>query len=504
MKAPVHSYPVTSSDCPYRILSGEGSLVEKNGRAGLHFRSIHGRAVLKNHTLAHPAGSVVVWVLPMQEMFPSAPRAEHALSNKFFDRFMILSDREAIQEIEAAGFSWFITSLWHPVFMAKFGPGTIGASLGGTAGPQRMAFAASGHFEMPRHIWQQLALTWNHATGDYALWCNGIKVGSHDTSQEKGTVFPCGANLFLGHPGFATGSAEFYDVALGGKVLLRKFEEESTDRDEPWQKHLTRIYTGEGLRMLSALPLAGRDGWSEETSFRLDAEDLASEFFVQGSASCYSNTSEGLRVSTPGLEERDRLAGFIKSGDDKELDLTRTYLWTRHPFEGDLCVSLEFKIHAHGGLFLLMTQAAGIQGEDFLRDYPLRSDGSMRCVCWEDIRNYHWEFYREIVDVRNDLVSHVCLKNPWHRPVAFQIESRTWELDQWYSLTWLQIGDRLQGAIDGKIVVDFLDNGYQNNGPVLRHGRVALRAMMRTDLTLRNLRILQRPDVCRTQVPDLP
>jgi hypothetical protein len=33
---------------------------------------------------------------------------------------------------------------------------------------------------------------------------------------------------------------------------------------------------------------------------------------------------------------------------------------------------------------------------------------------------------------------------------------------------------------------------------VLRNGRIALRAMMRTDVTLRNLRVLERPDVSRT------
>jgi hypothetical protein len=45
--------------------------------------------------------------------------------------------------------------------------------------------------------------------------------------------------------------------------------------------------------------------------------------------------------------------------------------------------------------------------------------------------------------------------------------------------------------------VDFTDTGFDNNGPVLRNGRVALRAMMRTDMTFRNLRILARPDVVR-------
>jgi hypothetical protein len=78
------------------------------------------------------------------------------------------------------------------------------------------------------------------------------------------------------------------------------------------------------------------------------------------------------------------------------LDMTRMYLWICQVFEGDLYESFEFKLHQHGGLALLMTQAAGMQGENFLADYPLRSNGSMSVVCWEDVRNYHWEFCREM------------------------------------------------------------------------------------------------------------
>jgi hypothetical protein len=92
-----------------------------------------------------------------------------------------------------------------------------------------------------------------------------------------------------------------------------------------------------------------------------------------------------------------------------------------------------------------MLQAAGMQGEDFLNDYPLRSDGSMHTACWEDVRNYHWEFYREMLDVRNDVVSHAVIKNPWFCPVALQVENRRWELGRWYRVTFLQEKNRVRG-----------------------------------------------------------
>ncbi len=118
----------------------------------------------------------------------------------------------------------------------------------------------------------------------------------------------------------------------------------------------------------------------------------------------------------------------------------------------------------------------------------------MQTVCWEDIRNYHWEFYREMLDTRNDVVSHAVIKNPWFCPVAFQVENRRWELDRWYRVTFLQENNRLRGAIDDVTVFDVSDSGLTNNGPVMRRGRVALRVMMRSDMTFRNLEISNRPN----------
>ena len=61
-----------------------------------------------------------------------------------------------------------------------------------------------------------------------------------------------------------------------------------------------------------------------------------------------------------------------------------------------------------------MFQASGMQREDFMKEYPLRTNGSMSTVHSEDVRNYHWEFFREMNDTRNDVCSHGCSeKVPW-------------------------------------------------------------------------------------------
>jgi hypothetical protein len=81
----------------------------------------------------------------------------------------------------------------------------------------------------------------------------------------------------------------------------------------------------------------------------------------------------------------------------------------------------------------------------------------------------------------------------WFKPMSFQMENRKWELDRWYRLEYVQEDAWIRGAIDGVTVMDVIDDAYSNNGPVLLNGRVALRCMMRTDMTFRNLRVWNRP-----------
>jgi hypothetical protein len=110
-------------------------------------------------------------------------------------------------------------------------------------------------------------------------------------------------------------------------------------------------------------------------------------------------------------------------------------------------------------LSLLLTQASGLQGEDFMADYPRRTTGSMSMVCWENIRNYHWEYYREVPDVPAGSASSGLIKNPWTTPLAYRCEPKPTAQQQWHRLEFLQEGKRLRGAIDGTLVFDVEDDG---------------------------------------------
>jgi len=463
-------------------------MITHGGRSGLNFTSIHGRAGLPRHTAAGVCGTAAFWVLPLQDCAPATQLPAHGRSNPFYDRIVFLSDREAVQEMEAANFCCLLDTGFYPALIAKFGYGTFHQAA---FGPNRIGMASSGHLSLHALHWYHLAVTWDREAGVYVLYVNGIKAGHSDTSEWD--TPPCSDLpapwLYFGNPAYAMGDISFYDEMLDGQQLRELFQGGSTATDDGIQAELEKMFEGHGLPVFDWKPDAS---WKQNLSLSFRAEADLSHFFHQGCGPCVRFPGDGMRVTTPGFDEYYKRMGKSRTGG--QMDMTRMYLWTRRVWQGDLYVTFEFQLHRHGGLALLMTQAAGMQGEDFLNDYPLRSDGSMQVVHREDVRNYHWEFYREMADCRNDLVSHGCFKNPWLRPMSYQMENRTWELERWYRLTFLQKGTRLRGMIDKVTVMDVEDTGFDNNGPVLRHGRVALRAMMRTDMTFRNFEIRTRAD----------
>jgi hypothetical protein len=351
---------------------------------------------------------------------------------------------------------------------------------------QQAAFASSNYFEMRSLNWYHLCVTWDRSRGDVSVYANGVLVATPDTTSPNPLVWqPCAPMLYAGNPSLAYSEINFYNEIPSVEEIRNTFHAGVGILSQDLQNNLEKTYEGRHLKPFAWEPDAS---WREAMSLPMTRDKDMLAFYHQGGVTGTQVTLEGTRITTPPL------ADYYNGGYDRmKCDPTRMYLWSRQTFEGDLYASFEFKLLSHGGLCLFMAQAAGMQGEDFMKDYFLRSDGSMSMVCWEDVRNYHWEFYREMLDTRNDLVTHGMLKNPWFKPIAFQVENRRWELNRWYKLEFLQEGSRIRGAIDGVMVIDLEDNGFENNGPVLKHGHIAIRCMMRTDIVIRNLQVRDRP-----------
>lgn len=206
-------------------------------------------------------------------------------------------------------------------------------------------------------------------------------------------------------------------------------------------------------------------------------------FYVQGNPVSVEVVPEGLQVETIDKLYTGRL-----------LD-SQVYVWTAKPFEGDLYVEYEFKVLRPGGLSLLMVQASGMNREDFMADYPLRKGGRMTTVYGEDVRNYHWEYYREMADMRNDNQNSALMKNPFLYPLSFSALTIPVDHSKWHKLQFLQRGNRLIGAINGVITVEATDDGFTNNGPVYNFGRIAIRCMLHSKMLYRNLRVYNKAQV---------
>jgi hypothetical protein len=137
-----------------------------------------------------------------------------------------------------------------------------------------------------------------------------------------------------------------------------------------------------------------------------------------------------------------------------------------------------------------MTQASGMNREPFMRDHQPKTTGSMSTVHSDAVRNYHWEYYREMNDVRNDVATHAMLKNPFWRGMAYGCTQKQLEKNQWHRLEYLQQGSRILGAINGEIVIDANDSSTAGSGSILLAGHIAIRCMIRTKMLFRNLKVM--------------
>jgi hypothetical protein len=458
------------------IRRGGARRITHGGRSGVVLDDVFGGIVLGPHHLGEPRGTLTLWVMALEDLHAAQKLESHNLSVPDADEFTLFSDRETVKDSRAAHVALVWSSFWTPSLYLKRGPGYVYDAF-----KKRHAVAAAGHWGFRARQWYHLAYSWDAGANRHRLFANGVLVGHSDTMHEGALTMPePGGMLCVGSTMFATGEVRGFDEELDEKGAARLFVEECPEPDADLQRELARTYLGRGFATLE--PPEDPD-WREALALDLTEPEDLRRFHIQGCVQAPRITTEGLRITTPQADPRH---------DFSVLDLNHVYLWSRDWFEGDLHISYEFQPMRRGGLSLLMTQCSGMQREDFLACHRPRTDGVMRPVCWEDIRNYHWEYYREMDDVRNDVASHAMLKNPWFRPLGFGVHGPRYEPGSWHRLDFVQIGDHIQCAIDGTVVIDARDRADDNNGPILSCGRFAIRCMTRTDLLLRNLRVRTR------------
>lgn len=433
---------------------------------------------MTGHTIDAPAGTIVIDTFFLEDL-ATAQRAPHmGLHNPNFDTYPIFAGASRPEDLPGSTFFWGWQSHWHPQYLAKWFSGKIYPDA--FCEPQK-AFVSANHFNFSAYEWYQLALSWNHTDRRARLHVNGILVGVEDQFAEDWHASQLNEPVSVGNSAMVFGRIAMFDSELDERSIERHYADSELPRNEATLRSLRRVYCGEGL---PALNEHLDHSWEIAESLSLSSPDTLKHFYVQGCQNAVSIGREGMNVVTP----REPPGHTNDEAEGRK----HVYLWLDRFFEGEIHCSLEFQVLRRGGLSLLMLQSTGMQREDFMFDYPRRTTGTMRMVYGEDVRNYHWEFYREMNDTRNDVASCALLKNPYAWPLGFGTLSHPLETNTWHRVDFHQEGRSLRCAINGVQMIHAVDNPKANNGPVYRAGRIALRCMTRTEMRFRNLKVHTR------------
>lgn len=480
LKLPVFTYFQKGCQEEEIWKDGEFRRLRFQGREGLNAESIYSRLIVRSHTLNQPKGSLTFWIMPLEDMASQACPTHMPQFEKNIHNYVLMTDDHIeYDDVEEASFALVYRFNWNDQLFAKFYKGKMGR---GALYPQH-AITVGGQLSFQKNTWYQMGLSWDREGGDYRIYINGILISRSTIFLEK-LQDPCGPYLYMGNPSFAFSELEFYDQCLDSEEFCRSFEEEAVCQNKELQAQLAAVHTGNALRKENWKP---DESWEMKVNISLKHEKDLEAFYIQGCREAVSVTAEGIAVRT----HMQRTPEAIVEKPDS-YDPDQVYLWLREWLEGDVAIEYEFMPEKENGLSLVMFQASGMHREDFMRDYPLRTTGSMRMVHGENVRNYHWEYFREMDDVRHDIDSNILVKNPWGYPLAYQCLPKRLKQNEWHKIQVVQEGVRILGILDGMVVFDVEDRADSNNGPVLNSGHMAIRCMWKTRLRLRNLKVYNR------------
>lgn len=459
-------------------ISGPARVLDLKGRKGINPTSLHSTIRMAGgHTLNQPQGTLVLWFFALEDLGASFTADHMKMNNEFFDNYTFLSDYEVPRDYPKGNFC-FIWNRFNE-FRAKFFKGTIYPTHEGFEPPQKAWVQACPFNYFQQHQWYQLGVTWDDVAKRASLFVNGVHLGTSDIFNKDFHRDIAGETLYAGSPALCHGEIEFYDTVLTGAQLYDKYREGAPDYDPAIEKELRHVFEGTDLEDFAFDPVAA--GWTKtfDVDFQKPAEQIK-EFYIQGHTESVKpgGHPEGLLIETPQLRYASNEAWN-----------SQVYIWSHKVFEGDIYVEFEWKAIKPNGLSLLMIQASGMGREDFMLDHPKRTNGTMQTVHAEDVRNYHWEFYREMNDVRNDTGTAFSRKNPFAYRIGFGSAPQSFAINEWHKLQMVQRGGTILGAIDGKILLDINDSSRNNSGAILNFGHIAIRCMVHSSVVFRNLKV---------------
>jgi hypothetical protein len=478
MNPQFHYLADAASLSPGESVSGPFRVLDLKGRRGINPTSIHTAiALAKGHTLNGPRGTLVLWFFALEDLAASFVADHMKIDNEFFDNYTFLSDHAIPRDYPKSNFCF----LWNRFneFRAKFFKGTVYPTHEGFEPPQKAWVQAVPFNYFQQHRWYQLAVAWDDDAKRADLFVNGVHLGTSDVFNTSFHRDIAGDTLYAGSPALCHGEVAFYDEVLTGAQLYAAYRAATPDYDAAIEKQLRHHFEGADLQEFTFDPVAA--GWTKQfdVDFRNPIEQLK-DFYVQGHTSSVKPAAhpEGLLIEPPRLR--------YASPESWE---SQVYLWSNRTFEGDIYAEWEWKALRPGGLSLFIIHASGMNREDFMADYPRKTNGNMGTVHGQNVRNYHWEYYREMSDVRNDTGTAFSRKNPFAYRIGFGSAPEPFAIDVWHKAQLVQHGGKIRGAIDGKILLEIDDNSRTNSGCILNYGHIGLRCMVRSAMVFRNLKV---------------
>jgi hypothetical protein len=478
------STEITTKWCPLTEQSDETRLIGWHGRSGRVVESIHTRMTWDcGEVLNQPQGTLSVWVLPLETLNTQVPPGHIMQREPDAVYWPILTDSLDPMKQGSGNFAIFWDGGWYPQLRVQFFKG----HLYGTPEPAQKPIALAGHFTFRAMCWYQITITWDDSRNWLGLYVNGVLVGTQNR-HHKLTRANCGEQLLLGCPGMCMGEIRAISGCLDKAAVARLYVEAQTREYPEIDAEIQHTFSGNDSRPLDWRP---GGGWRSLYANSLKGNSVLKDFYLQGMAEAVEETAEGICVRTRlqrSRPEKDTVGELGGIHEDKD----QVYLWLLPVIDGDVAVEFEFMPMKENGLSMVILQAAGMHGEAFMEDWPRRTNGWMNTVYGENVRNYHWEYFREMDDCRNDVASHVLVKNPWLWPLHYQCQSKVLEQHTWHKLQFVQEGARLRGAINGQQVIDCIDTDTTGHGPIYRGGNIGIRCMWKSAFLFRNLKVWQR------------
>lgn len=460
------------------VVNGPARVLDLKGRKGINPTSIHTTIKLSGgHTLNEPQGTLVLWFFSLEDLAASFVADHMKMQNEFFDNYTFLSDYEVPRNYPPANFCF----LWNRFneFRAKFFKGTVYPTHEGFEPPQKAWVQAVPFNYFRQHRWYQCAVTWDDSAKSASLFVNGVLLGKSDIFNTDFHRDKAGDALYAGCPALCHGQIEFYDRVLTAAELYKSYRAAAPDYDPALEKELRHRFEGTELEEFTFKPETA--GWTKQfdVDFQNPVEQIK-EFYIQGHTASVQPAGhpEGLLIQTPEL----------RYGTPQAFN-SQVYIWSNRTFEGNIYIEFEWKSLKPNGLSLLMFHASGMTREDFMADYPKKTNGTMDTVHAQNVRNYHWEFYREMNDVRNDTGTAFSRKNPFAYRIGFGSAPAPFVINEWHKAQLVQIGGKIRGAIDGKILLEIDDSSRTNTGCILNYGHIAIRCMVHSALVFRNLKV---------------